>query len=293
MARKTQQALKSKSKKGLAAVAARQALSIAMDKKWSIAKRIAALAQATPLLARSEKHLESLLGVLRDEREPVAVRLAALQTIQATSFDISSFAGVRGDYLLTLRKIAQDENQDIRQRALGALAREKDGFAQKKLLEGLQDPQKALVSPEKALQLLSYDPHAGAYDVARSIVDKPPNPTAKREALRLLAADPSAAPIFEKTLLDKNELRENRQISAAALHGIAPDKFQDLSRQIVLDSKDFDDIKASTLTALSQFGDPTKLTADSSLQDTADQLKNKGSSKLRSSAVQFLSKYGR
>ena len=77
--------------------------------------------------------------------------------------------------------------------ALGILMRDKDGFAQKKLLDGLKDPAKALVPPEKALQLLSYDVHADAYEVARDIVKKPPNDDAKREALRLLAADACCA----------------------------------------------------------------------------------------------------
>ena len=76
----------------------------------------------------------------------------------------------------------------------------------------------------------------GAYKAARAILDSQPNPTAKREALRLLATDPTAAPTFEKILLDKDELRENRQISASALHGLDPEKMQELARKIVLDS---------------------------------------------------------
>jgi hypothetical protein len=43
-----------------------------------------------------------------------------------------------------------------------------------------------------------------------------PNEDAKREALRLLAADAKSAPIFEKLLRDKAK-REIRQVSAAAL----------------------------------------------------------------------------
>src|SRR5258705_13591202 len=54
-----------------------------------------------------------------------------------------------------------------RQRVLGILMREKDGYAQTKLLEGLKNPGKSLLPPEKALQLLSYDIHAEAYSAAR------------------------------------------------------------------------------------------------------------------------------
>ncbi len=144
-----------------------------------------------------------------------------------------------GDYIATLRKVADDPDPELRQRVLGILAREKDGFAQKKLLEGLKNPDKALVPPEKALQLLSYDVHAEAYSAARAIVSKPPNDDARREALRLLAADATSAPLFEKLLRDKNELREIRQISASALHALKPEKLQaararDPARQVGL-----------------------------------------------------------
>src|SRR5438045_3268252 len=85
-----------------------------------------------------------------------------------------------------------------------------------KAIPGLQNPDKALLPPEKALQLLSYDPRAEAYPLARAIVNKPPNDSAKREALRLLAADATAAPLFTKTLRDKSESLEVRQIAASA-----------------------------------------------------------------------------
>ena len=110
-----------------------------------------------------------------------------------------------------------------------------------------KDPAKALVPPEKALQLLSYDVHADAYEAAREIVKKPPNDAAKREALRLLAADANAAPMFEKLLRDKKELREIRQIAASALHALNPDKLQQHARKILLDKSDYDDIKATSL----------------------------------------------
>ena len=136
-----------------------------------------------------------------------------------------------------LRAVATDADPELRQRVLGLLAREKDGFAEKRLLEGLQQPEKALVPPEKALQLLSYDIHAEAYPVARMIVKNPPNEEAKREALRLLAADASSKPLFERILNDKEETKENRQLSASALQAIAPDSDADTCARIVARSK--------------------------------------------------------
>ncbi len=175
------------------------------------------MAEVPLAVCESDKNLQAMLNVLRNKDEPVEVRLAALQSLQAASFSVVAFESCRGDYIATLRAVADDPDPELRQRVLGLLAREKDGFAQKKLLDGLKNPDKALVPPEKALQLLSYDVHADAYSAAREIVKKPPNDDARREALRLLAGDARAAPIFEKLLRDKKELREIRQISASAL----------------------------------------------------------------------------
>lgn len=268
-----------------------RAVAVATDKKKPAEERLEALALVPLAVGGKDENLRAVIETLRDANEAVEVRMAALQSLQAASFRVEAFEPVRGDYRAALRKIATDANPELRQRALELLAQEKEGFAQKKLLEGLQDPDKALVPPEKALQLLSYDVHADAYKHARRIVENPPNPLAKREALRLLAADPSAIPTFEKVLLDKNELRENRQLAASALHAADPTKMQALARNIVVDSGDYDDIRATSLTALTQFGDKAAVAADQALQQSVDRMKVQGSQKLRDSATRFLDTY--
>ena len=153
----------------------------------------------------------------------------------------------------------EDPDTEIRQRVLGILARDQDGYAQQRLIEGLQHPGKALVPPEKALQLLSYDIHADAYTVAREIASKPPNPDARREALRLLAADAASVPTFENILRNKDEPLEMRQLSASALHTLAPQKMQEYARDIVLDDSESDELKTTSLTALTNFGNEEAL----------------------------------
>ena len=132
-----------------------------------------------------------------------------------------------------------------------------------------------------------------AYSVARDIVRKPPNADARREALRLLAADASSAPIFEKLLRDKKELREIRQISASALQALKPEKLQEYARKILLDKSDYDDIKATSLIALEQFGDDEALGKDKALLESVDRFRaGKVPTKYKQSARRFLSKYG-
>ena len=266
-------------------------VAVATSARRSGKERTAAAASALAV-CESEQDFQAMLKVLRDANEPVKVRLAALQSLQAASFSVLAFEGCRGDYIATLRQVAEDRDPELRQRVLGMLMREKDGFAQKKLLEGLHDPDKALVPPEKALQLLGNDVHADAYEIARAIVRKPPNEAARREALRLLAADATAAPLFEKLLLDKDELREIRQIAASALYALQPDRMQKHARDILLDKSDYDDIKATSLSALTQLGDEA-LSDDKALMKSVDRFSTgKTTPRYKQTARRFLSKYG-
>jgi hypothetical protein len=219
--------------------------------------------------------------------------MAALQSLGAAAFSVAGFDSVRDDYIAALREVSTDSHEQLRRRALGILTRNKDGFAQKKLIDGLKDPAKALLPPEKALQLLGNDVHAEAYSLARAIVKKPPNDDAKREALRLLAADPKSAPLFEKVLRDKKELRENRQLAASALHSLNPEKLQQEALKILKDKSDYADIKATGLTALEQFGDDAALAKDKALMRSVARYKaSKTPAKYKQTARRFLSKYG-
>jgi hypothetical protein len=272
---------------------AQGALKTATNAQKTIKERVAALAEAPLAVCENDESLQAMLNVLRDKAEPVEVRLAALQSLQAATFSVIAFESCRSDYIAALREVADDADPEIRQRVLGILAREKDGFAQEKLLEGLKHPEKALVPPEKALQLLSYDVHAEAYSAAREIAGNPPNSTARREALRLLAADATAAPLFEKILLDKDESPEIRQISASALHAIDPEKMQASAREILLDASEQAGIQATSLTALTQFGDDTAIAGDEALLKSVDRLSGEASTRVKQNARRFLSKYGR
>jgi hypothetical protein len=269
----------------------RSALSVATSSRRGVSERVAAMYESPLASSDKEENLQPVLKVLRNKEEPVPVRLAALQTLQAASFGSIAFESLRGDYIAALREVAQDTDSELRQRALGILAREKDGFAQKKLLQGLENPEKALVPPEKALQLLSYDVHSDAYPLAREIVNNPPNTAAKREALRLLAADASSAPLFEKVMRDKNESSEIRQVSAAALQSLRPGKMQDYAREALLDPAESDEIQTMSLTALTNFGDAEAIGKDEKLRKQVTKLSDKASTKVKQGARSFLKKY--
>jgi hypothetical protein len=272
---------------------ARQALSFAVNTDNPVRQRVAAMVEAPLAATESDAQLQSMLKVLTNPDEEIEVRLAALQSLQAASFSVIEFESSRPDYIAALRKVVNDPDEELRSRVLGILMREKDGFAQKKLLEGLENPEKALLPPEKALQLLSYDVHAEAYPIAREIIKNPPNETAKREALRLLAADATSAPVFEKVLRDKDELAENRQISASALQALDPEKLQEHAREIVMDQTDYDQIKQTSLTALTQFANEEQMTGDEALVQEVEKLKDEASNPVKLTARRFLTKYSK
>jgi hypothetical protein len=286
-------AKKTAAKKGAPARKPQAAFALATNAKKPAQERVKAFIEAPLAVTKSDENLQAALNVLRDTKEPIKVRLAALQSLQAASFSVIEFEPCREDYLAALREVVDDPNAELRQRALGILARKKDGYAQKRLLEGLQETDKGLVPPAKALQMLSYDVHAEAYPIARQIVNEPPSPEAKREALRLLSADASSAPMFEKLLRDKNEDREIRQLSAAALQTVKPKKFEEQARELLLDKNEYDDIQATALTALTQFGDEKKVAQDETLMKRVDQLGKGKSAKVKKPARQFLSRYGK
>jgi HEAT repeat protein len=269
----------------------RLSVAAAKSQRKTVKERVAAMANTAPAIYGDQDSFQAMIKVLQDTNEPVPVRLAALQALQAASFAVVQFESCRGDYIAALRSVATDADPEIRQRVLGLLARENDGFAQKKLLEGLQDPTKALVPAEKALQLLSYDVHADAYPVARMIVANPPDDMAKQEALRLLAADASAQPLFDRVLRDKDETKEVRQIAASALQSIAPKSFQTAARAMLLDPKEYDDIQATSLTALTNFGDTAKVAKDDKLLKQVGSFQKAQSSKLKQGARAFFAKF--
>ena len=254
-------------------------------------QRIAALAQAPLAVCQNDRNLQAVLALVRNTAEPVDVRLAAIDTLATAAFSVVAFEPCRNAYIAVLREAAQDADARIRESALGLLAGEKDGFAQKKLLEGLRKPERALVPPEKALQLLGYDMHAESYAVARDIVAAPPSEAARQEALRLLAADAASAPLFEKLLRDKAEQREVRQLSASALHALDPKKFQRHARELLLDTAEYDDIRATSLAALEQFGDPQQVANDHDLLKSVDRMSKTAAPKYKKRARVFLSKY--
>ena len=238
------------------------------------------------------KSLKKGIDLIGDSKQSVEMRCQAMQAVQAASFSLPEFESMRSDYVAVLRIAAKDPDHELRQRSLGILARENDSFAQRVLLEGLQDEKKALLPPEKALQLLSYNAHSGASSIARKLFGSSTNDSVKQEALRLMSGDPDSAKVIAQTLADKSESPDIRRLSAAALHVLNPQSLQNWANKAVLDKSENHDIVATCLTAMHEFGDAKNYADNKPLLKRLGELKSKSPIKVKQLAKQFTAKYG-
>lgn len=258
--------------------------------------RVAALGDLAWSIAEDRSQYRAVLAIATNSDEPSDVRNAALSAAQSVSFNAQRFPSLRPDYLRALRKLGNDADPEMRQRSLGMLMREGDAATEERLRAGLDDAANAQLPPAKALQLLSYQLHADTYAAARRIVEQLGDAAARSAALRLLAADATATPIFERLVADKTEPIELRRLAVTALHQLAPDKLQQLARAITLDDKDDNDVRTSCLVALAHFGDSKDIEGDAELQAQVDRLSTldgSGAAPLKDAAKQFRGRYSR
>ena len=84
-------------KKSPAKRSPRAAFAVATNEKKSTAERAKAFVEAPLATIASDKSLQESLNVLRDQKQPIKVRLAALQSLQAATFSVIEFEPYRED----------------------------------------------------------------------------------------------------------------------------------------------------------------------------------------------------
>lgn len=251
------------------------AIEIVQDAGIDTEIRMRALEGVSYEIGMHEGAIEAVLGLLRDQKESLNLRQAALSVLKRLTFTSAIFRSRSSEYTEILRSIISEAESPLRVQAIEILSRLKDEYLQRRLVAGLEGEEEGLVSPEKAIQLLGYDVHAGIFPLLRDIVKDPPNAVAKNEAVRILAADSDSKDLIRETLLDKNEDRFVRQTSAAALSSLAPEEFEEVAKQIVLDDEDYDDIRATSVTLL-EFSSVREKKESSSVIDGASALESAG-----------------
>lgn len=269
------------------------AVEVLSDRSADLELQIAALQVININIEARPELIDTLLELLRDATAPADLRRAILNVLQQISFRMVLFPGKRSDYLATLRSIIEDPDAQLRRRAIGILAREKDEYVQRRLIEGLEQRSRALVPAAKAIQFLGYDVHAEYFPMLRRIIEQPPSRAAKREAVRLLSADPASTDLLVTILNDKHENPEVRRTAAVALQSLAPDRFEAQARRIVLDDDEDDELQAVSISALTQFANPAALRQDDQLNRRIGQLRaESGSRQVQQATAGYLSKQG-
>jgi hypothetical protein len=70
-------------------------------------------------------------------------------------------------------------------------------------------------------------------------------------------------------------------MSAAALHALDPQALQDWAGKAVLDKTEHEDIVATGLTAMNQFGDSERMSGNAALRKRIGEMRTKGSGRMK------------
>jgi HEAT repeat protein len=266
------------------------AVAVIRDSGADIQLKAAALQLISLDIDKNPELYGPLLELLGDGTASPDARMAVLNLMQQISFGAASFRAIRPDYLATLRSIIADPGVQLREQAISILAQQKDEYVQRRLIEGLEGHSTPLIPVAKALQCLGHDLHAEYFPLLRRIIQDPPSPAAKEEAIRLLAADPDAADLLISILQDRSESLEARKLSAIALQNAAPEQFAQQVRQIVLED-DEEELHVVFITALTYVPTPTEMVEDSELTTRIEQLRTESASpQIMQAATGFLSR---
>jgi hypothetical protein len=267
------------------------AIPVLKNRDESVEFRVAALNEIAPTLGDHTDLFADLLAILGDATEPIELRRAVLTTLQRSTFHVQAFINMRPEYMAVLRSIIDDKDLELRHHAIDILAAEKDEYVQRRLLEGIERRSRALVPVSTAIQLLRYDVHSEYFPVLREIVAQPPSRIAKKEALRVLSADPNSVDVHAQIMQDKSEHTDVRAVSANALYALAPERFEAEARRMSLDDGEDDQIRAMSIDTLARTASSASLSADTELTQSVENLQSSTASRQVKQATRaYLSK---
>lgn len=267
------------------------ALEIANDKGEKISIRAAAMMGLVNYAKNSESFVEDLIQKLGNAETPEMLKSAILSVLQASTFGSAPLSSRMPSYNQALRSVLETSNsEETRLRAAEYLALKKDEYVQRKLMDGLSNPEKGMVPPEVAIQLLSYDLHSEVYLVLRKIAANPPNLRTKKEALRNLTHDtnPESIGLLLKTFNDKAENEEVRHLCAVGLQSLDPKLLQESVKNALLDKSENVELQVALLNTLNYSANTTLTDEDLGFQRKLQNFANASKSeKLKKTYQQY------
>lgn len=230
-----------------------KAFEILKDQSKPEGLRIAALSSLRIAAGEDREIFDYVVNLLGDNSQNQSIRVAVLNLLKQLGFSSSLFPSSAGKIANILRGLANGKqvSQELRESAIGFLARQNDEYVQSLLAEGLKSPDKAVVAPLKALRWLSADSHYRDATTLRTYVTSQYDDETRELAVRLLAQDPQSKPLLTELLRNKEESPVVRRACAVAIQVLDPADYSNLAREIVLDSDDDGDVRACLLNGLS------------------------------------------
>jgi HEAT repeat protein len=199
--------------------------------------------------------IDQLIKILLKKSESVKARNAAMNQLNKAEFFGAAYQPHKAKVEEAIRSVATDKSTTIRHSALQNLALSKDDYARDILTKSLKSDNEDVIDNAGAIRLLGLDDHGEASKLAKFMfegLDK----KAKKEAVRVMASDPSASKLLSKVMKDKSHENDLRQLSAIGLQKIDASEFMENALKAMEDPDEDPRVKAAYIsTAKVEFTD--------------------------------------
>jgi len=223
---------------------------VAFDKSRPSGERTKAIFNLAMSVGTSKAVIMKVIGVLRDDQEPMPVRFAALNSLKVAAFASRTASSWGPSFRAALRKISNGEPGDLFTAAVDTLAHNGDGNAFHIAESGLRRPRSAKLKPYDAVRILSYDDHGSHFDIMRKLAVKNRSLHVREAAIHILASDPGSKDLLVDLVKDSRQPVRIRQAALLALRALSPDDYRDQSAVIVGDESEHENLRASAITAM-------------------------------------------
>jgi len=231
--------------------AVKKAIELLKNKQEDVTVRSLVLQKALSSIGKNLEYIRDCLSILQDKTDRIEMRKGAFSVLKVFSFGSKLFVSLRPEYMAILRSLLDDPDTNLREMAAEELAKDKDEFVQRRLLDGLTKQEAPIISDAKAIQLLGYDIHAEYYPAVRRLLQSSESDdVTKLEAIHVLANDPESKQLLVNMMLDKKQDKELRMSSVAAVQSGHPRDFVQIAKALVLDESESTDMRTVCLNAL-------------------------------------------
>lgn len=242
------------------------AMTVLTDTSLPEETRVEVLRRLASSISRRGEYIQALLAIVKDRSDSPAVREASLRVLGSAAFQVDRFGPHQQAYDDALHDLVADPVPTLREAAVGILAQRHDPVVQETLHDGLRGDGPLPVERERAILLLAEDDHLDNLPWLHELY-RSGSESARAEAVRFMGSYPAAQTTLEGVLRDKSEATSVRQQGGAALRYLAPDRFEEIAKEISTDTTDDPEVRTAFLSALQHLGNTARVFADTEFVD--------------------------